>query len=837
MGVLAYFFIVMKNKSKSTMFLTYFLVLCTFFFFSYSVAASVYHPMGAYHRWVTIGVCIIAEIFMGLSLFHFPEDRNPLFGKIYKGFWYIFTPILVLYFFHDSYFSKKIFNFAGHYWDFDAEKASKIYAMVLLLSIALIFVMGVWRAFVNKGAERWAALIIGTAVFSTFMIPGVLNIFSRDGLIDRGTYQISQNLATITGVFIAIIVYLNVTKQRSTFMSKILIVSVATLLLMVQGFSYFSLQDQEKSFDLLLRSETALSLAKGKNSADMEYMINYSFPENSISTKYSKSAKENNINFNDLRQEFYNTYIYEKIKTLDKSSYKVELQNLLNGTNDSFIGYKTAILDYAAGLPSDESEPIEKILQYIDYIEKPVFFTANKIKQLPEENFNEKLKAFLPGAKSKIFNEVILEHIAKSNADQKTLKAEVLTYLTPMKKSGDRIYRKDSDDKNHFVSVMEIDPTLNTVIEAGYPYLSYRNYVHGTSKKYTILLFAMVGIIIIGFPFFFWGSLVKPIRNLISGLNEMQNGNLKVQIPIRVEDEFGFMSRNFNSMAEKISEATENLEEKVRSRTEELEAAMHEMEAINEQLIQTRDALWGEMELAKKIQTKLLPVNPEIADYDISAYMQPADEVGGDYYDIINAAGMDWIVIGDVSGHGVPAGLIMMMTQTAIHIALSQNPDIKPDNLLNIINTTISQNIKRLGEDKYMTITVLAATIGGKFMFSGLHQDIMIYRSKTGKVDYIETRGMWLGLVDDIKGMVEIDSLEMGPCDVMLLYSDGITEANKKNTSNEITDELFGEKLLGELLRSNANAPVDDLKNTIIKELKNFKCNDDVTMVILKRKC
>ncbi|MCP4135249.1 MAG: AAA family ATPase, partial [bacterium] len=81
-----------------------------------------------------------------------------------------------------------------------------------------------------------------------------------------------------------------------------------------------------------------------------------------------------------------------------------------------------------------------------------------------------------------------------------------------------------------------------------------------------------------------------------------------------------------------------------------------------------------EMEIAANIQTGLLPQNPFIKDYEISAYMNPADDVGGDYYDIINAEGRDWIVIGDVSGHGVPAGLIMMMVQTSIHTVLTQHP-------------------------------------------------------------------------------------------------------------------------------------------------------------------
>ena len=73
--------------------------------------------------------------------------------------------------------------------------------------------------------------------------------------------------------------------------------------------------------------------------------------------------------------------------------------------------------------------------------------------------------------------------------------------------------------------------------------------------------------------------------------------------------------------------------------------------------------------------------------------MFPADEVGGDYYDVINYGGHDWIIIGDVSGHGVPAGLIMMMVQTSIHIVLKNNPEINPADLVKTINSIITKNI------------------------------------------------------------------------------------------------------------------------------------------------
>lgn len=127
-----------------------------------------------------------------------------------------------------------------------------------------------------------------------------------------------------------------------------------------------------------------------------------------------------------------------------------------------------------------------------------------------------------------------------------------------------------------------------------------------------------------------------------------------------------------------LSALTSNLEQRVQKRTLELKGAYEEMKVTNEELTNARNHLWGEMQLARKIQTVLLPKKPVIPGYEIAAYMETADEVGGDYYDVINADGKNWLVIGDVSGHGVPAGLIMMMAQTAIHTVLKERPHARP---------------------------------------------------------------------------------------------------------------------------------------------------------------
>lgn len=294
-----------------------------------------------------------------------------------------------------------------------------------------------------------------------------------------------------------------------------------------------------------------------------------------------------------------------------------------------------------------------------------------------------------------------------------------------------------------------------------------------------------------------------------------------------------------NIMRKGLQSLSENLDLKVRERTAALESAMQNLEITNSTLSKTKNALWGEMQLAKKIQSVLLPKSPSIEGYDIAVYSQPTEEVGGDYYDIITVEGYDWIVIGDVSGHGVSAGLIMMMAQAAIHTVLWGNPDINPSKLITLVNKTLSENIIHIGGNHYMTMTILAGKKENWFHFSGLHQDIMIYRKQKKTVEVIETQGMWLGIVTDLSEMTHEHSFYMAPGDVLLLYTDGLTEATQTIKGQEpigTQAAMFGENRLTQLLLEYGEAPVDDIKKNILKSLETFSLKDDVTLVIAKRR-
>lgn len=338
----------------------------------------------------------------------------------------------------------------------------------------------------------------------------------------------------------------------------------------------------------------------------------------------------------------------------------------------------------------------------------------------------------------------------------------------------------------------------------------------------------------------------RGMRLTVRTLKELRKGNLDVELPVITRDEIGVIGENVNYLAESLRDQQklnrflmENLEHKVTQRTEELNAAMEELTAANEHLKEARDELWGEMELAKKIQTILLPHAPCVQDCEAAVFMAPAKHVGGDYYDIINLPGVDWIIIGDVSGHGVSAGLVMMMAQTTIRTVLRNTPGIMPHRLLELVNDILYENLRMLSEERYMTMTAIALHPDGTFHYAGLHEDLLIYRARDGAVETHETDGAWLGMYVDIRERGHDQTLSMGPGDVLLLHTDGVVNAWKRDAvggKRKPEEDMFGLTGLVSILGEHGKSHPSEILGEIRRALGGYAPDDDVTVVILKRR-
>jgi serine phosphatase RsbU (regulator of sigma subunit) len=257
-----------------------------------------------------------------------------------------------------------------------------------------------------------------------------------------------------------------------------------------------------------------------------------------------------------------------------------------------------------------------------------------------------------------------------------------------------------------------------------------------------------------------------------------------------------------------------DLERRVAQRTAELAKAV--------------DALWGEMKLARRIQEALVPAFPTLANCDVAATMKPAEEVGGDYYDVVAAGGSEWILIGDVSGHGVPAGLVMMMCHTAVRMALHGDTEILPAELLAQVNTVLTQNIRLLGEDKFMTISAFRRGPDGTISFAGAHTDVFVYRAEANVVETFETEGVWLGIKENIADSLRTKSFQLRTGDVLVLHTDGITEATRGGA-------LFDVDGLRRVVSLSRGKTSKEILDDTFRAIEDFKVSDDATLLVVRQ--
>ena len=186
-----------------------------------------------------------------------------------------------------------------------------------------------------------------------------------------------------------------------------------------------------------------------------------------------------------------------------------------------------------------------------------------------------------------------------------------------------------------------------------------------------------------------------------------------------------------------------------------------------------------ELELAREMQTSILPRDLAVEGLDIAAMMVTASEVGGDYYEVLPAPEGAWIGIGDVAGHGMDAGLVMLMVQSATAAVTRARPSSLPSNVVALVNEVIYDNItKRLRRDDHVTYTLFRYHRDGHLVFAGAHEDLLIWRHARKTVERLHTPGIWLGRRRNIAPFLRDGHTHLRPGDILLLYTDGVTEAH-----------------------------------------------------------
>jgi len=268
---------------------------------------------------------------------------------------------------------------------------------------------------------------------------------------------------------------------------------------------------------------------------------------------------------------------------------------------------------------------------------------------------------------------------------------------------------------------------------------------------------------------------------------------------------------------------------------DKLAIANSQITSLNAQLQAENGRLSAELDVSRKIQQMMLPRPQELAqieDLDLVGFMKPADEIGGDYYDVIRRDDAVIIGIGDVTGHGLESGLLMLMIQTAVRTLVEQGGcDHKA--FLDIINRTILSNAERMETSRNSTLSLIRYH-AGKLRISGQHEEVIIIREH-GLIEHIDTidLGFPIGLDEDIYGFLGKTEVELNLKDVVILYTDGITEAESPQ------GQFYGIERLSQVAAQhrfdNASVIRDAVVNDLIQHIDNCKIFDDITLVVMKR--
>lgn len=280
---------------------------------------------------------------------------------------------------------------------------------------------------------------------------------------------------------------------------------------------------------------------------------------------------------------------------------------------------------------------------------------------------------------------------------------------------------------------------------------------------------------------------------------------------------------------------SENLERVVAERTSQLASANVEITALNEQLQTENLRMGAELDVTRRLQQMILPTAEELQQIDgldIACHMQAADEVGGDYYDVLQHNGQVKIGIGDVTGHGLESGVVMVMTQAIVR-ALLTNGETDPVRFLTAINHVVYANMQRIGSDKNLTLCLLDYA-DGVVNVSGQHEELIVVRHD-GTVEMVDTNdlGFPIGLDAEIADFIGQTTVRLQPGDGIVLYTDGITEADN------MADEQYGLERLRKVVRKHWEHSAEAIKDAVVSDVKRYIGEqtryDDITLVVAKQ--
>ena len=243
-----------------------------------------------------------------------------------------------------------------------------------------------------------------------------------------------------------------------------------------------------------------------------------------------------------------------------------------------------------------------------------------------------------------------------------------------------------------------------------------------------------------------------------------------------------------------------------------------------------RERMERELELATEIQQTFQPSAPPVMDdYEFQGISFSCYEIGGDYYDFIKLPDRKMMIaLGDVSGKGTAAALLMSSLHAAIHAQVTARTSLAK--MVSSVNQYLAANTPT---NRFVTLFIaeLDPDTGILSYINAGHNPPLLGHSD-GTVEQLEAGGFPLGILPQAE--YDVGKVQLQPGDGLVIYSDGVSEANN------LQEEEFGMERLTEVISKNIKASASGLRDRVESALSSFTqtapANDDITLVIVKRK-